>query len=178
VLELERELRAYDVRFVTLKGIVEIVPRKLNKGLIVRKILRDTTVAHPEGVDFCLCFGDDISDEKMFTSVFSFLAEWGQEDESAVKPGPTVIGDDGTVESAVEAERDSSQDGGTPMQVSNDNGLMYAFTVAVGKKQTHASSYVNDAQEVANALVMLAEGDVPTGGVPVWGRANSSDFFD
>jgi trehalose 6-phosphate synthase/phosphatase len=178
VLELERELRAYDVRFVTLKGIVEIVPRKLNKGLIVRKILRDTTVAHPEGVDFCLCFGDDISDEKMFTSVFSFLAEWGQEDESAVKPGPTVIGDDGTVESAVEAERDTSQDGGTPMQVSNDNGLMYAFTVAVGKKQTHASSYVNDAQEVANALVMLAEGDVPTGGVPVWGRANSSDFFD
>ena len=41
VMELEQELRAFDVRFVTLKGIVEIVPRKLNKGLIVKKALRD-----------------------------------------------------------------------------------------------------------------------------------------
>jgi len=37
VLELESELKAFDVRFVTLKGIVEVVPRKLNKGLIVKK---------------------------------------------------------------------------------------------------------------------------------------------
>ena len=64
VLELESELRAFDVRFVTLKGVVEIVPRKLNKGLLVKKVLRDCAV---DGVDFILCMGDDISDEKMFT---------------------------------------------------------------------------------------------------------------
>ena len=64
VLELEAELQAFDVRFVTLKGIVEIVPRRLNKGLIVKKVLSE---AGQGGLDFILCMGDDISDEKMFT---------------------------------------------------------------------------------------------------------------
>jgi trehalose 6-phosphate synthase/phosphatase len=67
VLELENELRAFDVRFVTLKGVVEIVPRKLNKGLLVKKVLRENDLIHDEGTDFILCCGDDISDEKMFT---------------------------------------------------------------------------------------------------------------
>lgn len=67
VLELENELRAFDVRFVTLKGVVEIVPRKLNKGLLVKKVLRDNAILHDDGLDFVLCMGDDISDEKMFT---------------------------------------------------------------------------------------------------------------
>jgi len=63
VLELEAELQAFDVRFVTLKGIVEIVPRRLNKGLIVKKVLKEVG----DDADFILCMGDDISDEKMFT---------------------------------------------------------------------------------------------------------------
>ena len=45
VLELENELRAFDVRFVTLKGVVEIVPRKLNKGLLVKKVLRENDLS-------------------------------------------------------------------------------------------------------------------------------------
>lgn len=67
VLELEGELRNFDVRFVTLKGIVEVVPRKLNKGLIVKKVLRDVAAQAEEGINFVLCMGDDISDEKMFS---------------------------------------------------------------------------------------------------------------
>ena len=94
VLELEHELRAFDVRFVTLKGVVEIVPRKLNKGLLVKKVLRENYLVHDEGVDFILCMGDDISDEKMFTSVFSYIAEIG--DEENAKPTPPVIGCDST----------------------------------------------------------------------------------
>jgi trehalose 6-phosphate synthase/phosphatase len=172
VLELEQVLRAYDVRFVTLKGIVEVVPRKLNKGLIVKKVLRDTAVSSPEGVDFVLCFGDDISDEKMFTSVFSFYAELG--DDMANKSGPVVIRDDGHREDVPEHTNTA------PTAVSSAKPLpdrMYSFTVAVGKKPTHASCYVNDAQDVANALVLLAEGEVPAGGVPVWGRENHSSLF-
>jgi trehalose 6-phosphate synthase/phosphatase len=65
VLELERALRAFDVRFVMIKGIVEIVPRLLNKGLIVKNVLRE--VQQTGVVDFVLCMGDDIQDEKMFT---------------------------------------------------------------------------------------------------------------
>ena len=64
VLELESELAAFDVSFVTLKGVVEIVPRRLNKGLFVKKVLRDLGREGP--IDFILCMGDDVSDEQMF----------------------------------------------------------------------------------------------------------------
>jgi trehalose 6-phosphate synthase/phosphatase len=65
VMELTEALQAFDVRFVALKGIVEVVPRKLNKGHIVKRILDDAH-ARNGGVDFVLCMGDDIADEKMF----------------------------------------------------------------------------------------------------------------
>lgn len=71
VLELEESLRAFNVRFVMIKGIVEVVPRCLNKGLIVKNILREVEASRQEsGVDFILCMGDDIQDEKMFTVSF------------------------------------------------------------------------------------------------------------
>lgn len=148
VLELEAELKAFDVRFVTLKGIVEVVPRKLNKGLIVKKVLRDITRSSPEqGIDFCLCLGDDISDEKMFSSVFSYIAEMGHE-ESA-HPDPPVINEDGSLEEPADWR----------MIQTNVSDPMYCYTCAVGKKPSHASMYVTDAKEVANALVLLATGE-------------------
>lgn len=70
VIELENKLQAFDVRLVTLKGVVEVVPRKLNKGLVVKEVLR-----RQELPDFVLCVGDDVSDEKMFTAVFSVIAQ-------------------------------------------------------------------------------------------------------
>jgi trehalose-phosphatase len=39
-----------------------VVPRKGNKGQIVKKVLENC-----KEVDFVLCMGDDVSDEKMFT---------------------------------------------------------------------------------------------------------------
>ncbi len=51
-----------------IKGIVEIVPRLLNKGLIVKNVLREVQLRG--NVDFILCMGDDIQDEKMFTVRF------------------------------------------------------------------------------------------------------------
>merc|ERR1712238_571776 len=74
--ELETVLVGFDVRFVTLKGVVEVVPKMLNKGLVVKNILgqvRDIEGDHD--TNFILCMGDDVSDEKKFTSVFSHLAE-------------------------------------------------------------------------------------------------------
>ncbi|GKY96224.1 hypothetical protein MPSEU_000582300 [Mayamaea pseudoterrestris] len=159
VLELENELRAFDVRFVTLKGIVEIVPRKLNKGLIVKRVLREVAAQHPEGVDFILCMGDDISDEKMFTSVFSYIAELGDSFRTA---GPPVVRDDGTFEPPVP-----------------DNSVvpdpLFAYTVAVGKKSSHASTYVNSATNVANALVLLASGQAPDEGI--WDHHTTEHLF-
>jgi len=168
VLELENELRAFDVRFVTLKGIIEIVPRRLNKGLIVKRVLRDIAASRPdEGIDFIMCLGDDISDEKMFTSVFSFIAEL-DENAGTSKPGPPVLKEDGQVEPPVESA--------APVAVPDP---MYSFTVAVGKKASHASTFVNGAPEVANALCMLANmGEVPRGGIPVWEHSSSKELFD
>mmetsp|Transcript_4143 Transcript_4143/g.11864 ORF Transcript_4143/g.11864 Transcript_4143/m.11864 type:complete len:1271 (-) Transcript_4143:633-4445(-) len=154
VLELEAELKAFDVRLVTLKGIVEIVPRKLNKGLIVKKVLRDISkTPHEPPIDFCLCLGDDISDEKMFTSVFSFIAEMG--DSSAAHLDPPVYNADGSLEEPKPALTLAEKRIPDPM---------YCFACAVGKKPSSASMYVTDAQEVANALVLLAKGEFPQRG--------------
>ncbi|KAL3826455.1 hypothetical protein ACHAXA_011264 [Cyclostephanos tholiformis] len=107
VAELGEALQSFDVRFVALKGIVEVVPRKANKGQIVNKILENC-----KEVDFVLCMGDDVADEKMFTSVLNFSA--GSKSENS-----------------------------------------YAFNVAVGKKPTNASFYVDDASDVCSILVAL-----------------------
>ncbi|KAL7488757.1 hypothetical protein ACHAW6_014361 [Cyclotella cf. meneghiniana] len=122
VMELSEALQPFDVRFVALKGIVEVVPRKLNKGHIVKRILDDTQ-ARNNGVDFVLCMGDDIADEKMFMSVTKFSGE-------------------------------------------NENA--FAFNVAVGKKPTNASFYVDDASSVTDVLVALSGDQIIT-------RMNSID---
>jgi len=70
VLEMEHALRAFDVRFVMIKGIVEVVPRRLNKGLIAKNVLREVEArseSRNSSIDFILCMGDDVQDEKMFT---------------------------------------------------------------------------------------------------------------
>lgn len=163
VLELERELKSFDVRFVTLKGIVEVVPRKLNKGLIVKKVLRDISRTHSEPIDFVLCLGDDISDEKMFTSVLSFIAEMG--DEARAVPDPPVVDRDGTLE--------DPPDWSTIQTKVKDP--LYCYTCAVGKKPSHASFYVNDAQEVAKSLILLARGQEDDRN-PSWGDGSSHMF--
>lgn len=114
VTELGEALRSFDVRFVALKGILEVVPKKLHKGHIVKQILEEEQ--KKSAVDFVLCMGDDISDEKMFSSVINFASD-------------------------------------------SDERNSYAFNVAVGKKPTKASFFVEDASEVGNVLVALS-GDV------------------
>ncbi|KAL3910240.1 MAG: hypothetical protein SGILL_007770, partial [Bacillariaceae sp.] len=168
VLELEAELKAFDVRFVTLKGIVEIVPRRLNKGLIVKKVMRDISKTPSEPpIDFVMCLGDDISDEKMFTSVFSFIAEMG--DPTAPHLDPPVFKEDGSICEPLPSEAMAQKPVPDPM---------YSFTCAVGKKPSHASMYVTDAQEVANALVLLVKGEFPQGGVhAAWSRDNHQNMF-
>jgi trehalose 6-phosphate synthase/phosphatase len=134
VTELGEALRSFDVRFVALKGILEVVPKKLHKGHIVKQILEET---HKNGaVDFMLCMGDDISDEKMFSSVINFASD-------------------------------------------SDGRNTYAFNVAVGKKPTKASFFVEDASEVGNVLVALS-GDVrlvERQASNDGSRASQEDFF-
>eukprot|EP00548_Thalassiothrix_antarctica_P008912 CAMPEP_0194133568 /NCGR_PEP_ID=MMETSP0152-20130528/3683_1 /TAXON_ID=1049557 /ORGANISM="Thalassiothrix antarctica, Strain L6-D1" /LENGTH=1134 /DNA_ID=CAMNT_0038828897 /DNA_START=38 /DNA_END=3443 /DNA_ORIENTATION=+ len=145
VLELKNELRAFDVRFVTLKGVVEIVPQKLNKGLFVKKVLRDAVRKSNQGIDFILCMGDDISDEKMFTSVYSYVAEIG--DEENAQPDPPIVDENPRSVELLESMKARDP--------------MYTYTVAVGKKPSHASQWVSDGMEVGNLLVHLTGGQPP-----------------
>mmetsp|Transcript_56880 Transcript_56880/g.138475 ORF Transcript_56880/g.138475 Transcript_56880/m.138475 type:complete len:1411 (+) Transcript_56880:138-4370(+) len=177
VLELEAELKAFDVRFVTLKGVVEIVPRMLNKGLVVKKVLRDISRDPSEPpIDFCLCFGDDISDEKMFTSVFSFVAEMS--DPSASHLDPPLIKEDGSRQAdEPDADRVLSEKVSATLASPLSHPL-YCFTCAVGKKPSHASMYVTDAQEVANAICLMAKGEYPRGGVfAEWKKQSEKNIF-
>ena len=67
--ELETALCDYPVSVVHKKGLVEIVPRGLHKGVAVREVLQRVvrTSGRPPG--FVLCVGDDNADEHMFTAV-------------------------------------------------------------------------------------------------------------
>ena len=69
VEELKNELHHFDIRLVVLKGVIEVVPRKLNKGLVVKEVLGKDSLP-----DFIFCCGDDVSDEKMYSAVFSVVA--------------------------------------------------------------------------------------------------------
>jgi hypothetical protein len=82
---------------------------------------------------------------------------------------PPVINEDGTIEEPKPAEAMGQKPVPDPM---------YSFTCAVGKKPSHASMYVTDAQEVANALVLLVKGEFPQGGVhAAWSRDNHQNMF-
>jgi len=156
VMELENALRPFDVRFVMIKGIVEIVPMRLNKGLIVKNVLREVSNRDViSDVDFILCMGDDIQDEKMFTSVFSFIAEL--EDPTHPTLSPPVIDDGGApISASVSASNDKDDVPALQCTKTGNHNPLFAFTVAVGKKESHAFAYVDDAQDVGSLLVKLS----------------------
>jgi len=160
VMELEESLRPFDVRFVMIKGIVEIVPRRLNKGLIVKNVLREVSRRSPElDIDFILCMGDDIHDEKMFTSVFSFIAELEAPTHLPVSL-PVVDGAGAVISPSISSFEDNKEwkEDVTKLAQRNsskNNGL-FAFTVAVGKKESNASTYVDDANDVGTLLIKLS----------------------
>jgi len=144
-------LVGFDVRFVTLKGVVEVVPKMLNKGLVVKNILgqvRDMEEDH--GTDFILCVGDDVSDEKMFTAVFSFLAESSSPQQSLL--AATAALQLGQPQQQVQPQTTEIQPSST---LSSKSDSSYAYTVTVGKKASHASYYVNGAADVASLLMHM-----------------------
>ena len=85
----------------------------------------------------------------------SYVSERG-EDYSNVTPSPPVI-------QLSEGVLPASQPFLTEAR-NLDNGdcnePMFAFTIAVGKKPSHASQYVDKAEDVADLLVKLAAGSL------------------
>jgi len=187
LVELEHQLAAFDVRFVTIKGGLEVVPKMMNKGVVVKKILREVASRNnQQGLDFILCIGDDVTDEKMFTSVYKFKSE-ENDDYHNVVPSPAVKPKSSTI--VVPDERVMKEVPSLRYKSDPEN-IDYAFTITVGKKNmgnpsvnsavvdpsavgpsTNASLYINDATEVEDILVTLAGGEVTE-------RSMSWDFND
>eukprot|EP00968_Pinguiococcus_pyrenoidosus_P019693 scaffold2171_cov253-Pinguiococcus_pyrenoidosus.AAC.7 len=128
-VELEIALSSYDVKVHHNRGMIEVVPRRLNKGLVASLALSkakgmklfdgDVSGRSPE---FVLVVGDDASDEHMFRSLYNFM---------------------GTAE-----EPDAELDGQEPM--SN------VYTVSVGMRPSNATRYVNSVDDMEVLLEALA----------------------
>lgn len=96
-------------------------------------------------------------------SVFTFLAEL--QDPDHVKPPPQVVDSNGLPISSTASMSDQSHHG-LSTSFSNDTDdrsdrkapPIYAFTATVGKKESHALQYVEDATDVATLLKKLAKG--------------------
>ncbi|KAB8346144.1 hypothetical protein FH972_023190 [Carpinus fangiana] len=77
--ECEEELKAtiarrYDVEVMKGKANLEVRPRFVNKGEIVKRLIAEKSVDNamqlgPAVLDFVLCLGDDLTDEDMFRAL-------------------------------------------------------------------------------------------------------------
>ncbi|CAM9367247.1 unnamed protein product [Chrysoparadoxa australica] len=128
--ELETALAAYDVKVQHVRGQVEVVPKRLHKGVVAKAILKGQLKRWGHYPDFVLCVGDDVSDENMFTSIFSFLA-----DVDTYEPG--------TPEYELKSEADNTR----------------VYTCTVGKKPSHASFFLDETSEVRKLVRALATMD-------------------
>ena len=97
-------------------------------------------------------------------SVFSFISE--QDCPDYADPGPPVVDANGDRISASisidghEADKDHAMhdksSGDEDGQGSKYSDALYAFTSVVGKKSSHAFTYVDDARDVSTLLLRLA----------------------
>lgn len=87
--------------------------------------------------------------------MFSFISEF-DDDYSELNPSPPVIQ---LSQGAMPAPQSFIMET-TSARSKNTIEPMFAFTVAVGKKPSHALQYVDSAEDVADLLVKLANGSI------------------
>lgn len=146
--------KEYEVEVMLGKANIEVRPKFVNKGEIVKRLVlnphgakQDPHVVHLDHnktpvdqlPDFMLCLGDDLTDEDMFRSLKDIEDEWH------LKELPT-----------------------------NSYGSYGVFPVLVGPaaKQTLATSHLNDPSQVIDTLGLLA------GNVSLFESAGSVDLDD
>jgi hypothetical protein len=146
------------------------VPKKLHKGVLARRILREVSAKKGSFPEFILGIGDDASDEKMFAAIFSFLEEQVDQDGAAASSNvvaciPTTGDNSTSTVSPSTSLFDSSEAERTSLISMNSHKLdlpaynteqkQYAFTIAVGKKPSVATQFVHSSQEVEELLLNM-----------------------
>lgn len=146
--------KEYDVEVMTGKANVEVRPRFVNKGEIVKRLVltrhgapQDSvnvdkmTYTHDVLPDFIVCIGDDATDEDMFKQLLEIEEKW-EKDESATK------------------------------HPEFDSFGIYPVKVGPASKPTLATSHLNDPQQVLDTLGLL------TGSVSLFESAGSVQLDD
>jgi len=83
-------------------------------------------------------------------------------DEENAKPIPPVVGSDPSQDMQMASPH-----------ISDIRDPMYCYTVAVGKKPSRASSWVEDAEAIADLLVTLSKGKQEVTTTPqLWGLSS------
>mmetsp|Transcript_29162 Transcript_29162/g.58248 ORF Transcript_29162/g.58248 Transcript_29162/m.58248 type:complete len:1101 (-) Transcript_29162:54-3356(-) len=172
VPELQDKLKAFDVQVVMLKGQVEIVPKLLHKGVLVKRLLRELAAKNKKYPQFTMVVGDDKSDEPMFAASFDFLAEQVDPDFVAASspslPVALVTGGSGSFDSSDSKPPTRSPTPTLGRRLSHDTNLVlppfkaesqYAYTITVGRKASNATEFLHNAREVEDLLVALAMAD-------------------
>ncbi|ETV90852.1 trehalose-phosphatase [Aphanomyces invadans] len=77
--DLEDVLKDVPVAIVRKKGLLEIVPEGLHKGVVARHILTLDAETHGGHPDFIFSIGDDTTDETMFKAIYEHYAERSDE---------------------------------------------------------------------------------------------------
>ena len=94
--------------------------------------------------------------------MFTFLAEL--EDLDHIKPLPPVVDNNGIAVTLTASMSDESHHKipvlcSSESQRQNKTKPLYAFTAIVGKKESHALQYVDDAKDVATLVKKLGNVD-------------------
>lgn len=129
--------------------MVEIVPKRLNKGVVLRYAIQSKKGPSP---DFILCMGDDASDEYMFTSIYSYLSETAETElvrsHKAHDAAAAAAVEQGAPEPDILQRR--------PSQEAEEEVTKYVFTCSVGKHRSHAAFYVHNVAEISALLQGLS----------------------
>jgi len=135
--DLEEVIKEFPVNIVRKKGLLEIVPEGLNKGVVARHILSSDANLHRGHPDFIFCIGDDTTDESMFKCIYDYYAERSEE---------SIHG---------KAFQKQAANLSEPQQPHIAGSLQHVFTCTVGKKPSNAHLYVNEVEDVENLLYTL-----------------------
>ncbi|CDK28967.1 unnamed protein product [Kuraishia capsulata CBS 1993] len=124
----ETVAKKYDVEVMVGKANIEVRPKFVNKGEIVKRLILHTNPTSGEMrtvselPDFMMCMGDDLTDEDMFNAMNGIEQQWV-----------------------------------TDARPSNAFGTYGVYTISVGpaNKPTCAKAYLSDPQQVMDTLGLL-----------------------
>lgn len=135
--ELIARLKPYAVEVMTGKANLEVRPRALNKGEIVRRLVK------AEKPSFVLCAGDDTTDEDMFRVLneFGALANKGTRKIIGVGGDPVELDDTNDI---------TKTEGQVP-----DEDMVFSVRVGPSSQETLARWHLLEAADVVDAIGVL-----------------------